>query len=294
MNAPSHRPMAAAPVVVIAGPTAAGKTTLARDLETGRRLTRALVSAFPDDTDSMRAGRESERLVSWLRPGPASTVNSTDVVGERLSDLATLAACDGTGTGTVVDTDGPAALLLPPRNAALLVLVDAAATVRAERVRRLLAADLTPADALQIVTRKDTATLAAVRAAWGLDIADVAATTWRFDLVIRCPDEESCRSAQRCTEASRAAVRAAVSVYRRFLRNETEADEVGRLATVAQRHRAWLVRIAPMLLDPGDGRNTLSRWRDRLRNELTAGSPELVGRRSGQSEREVSCDRGEA
>jgi len=170
----------------------------------------------------------------------------------------------------VVDTDGPAALLLPPRNAALLVMVDAAATVRAERVRRLLASEVTPADALRIVTRKDTATVAAVRAAWGLDIADVAATTWRFDLVIRCPDEESCRSAQRCMEASRAMVRAAVSVYRRFLRNEAGTDEVVRLATVTQRHRSWLVRIAPLLLDPATP-HTLPRWRDRLRDELAAG-----------------------
>ncbi len=267
MNAESHRTMTVTPVVVIAGPTAAGKTTLARDLETGRHLTRAHVSAFPADTDAARAARESERLLSWLRPEPALTVNSTDVAADRLSGLATLATCDGARTATAVDTDGPAALLLSPRNATLLVKVDAAATVRAERVRRLFAGHVTPADALRIVMRKDTATVAAVRVAWGLDIADPAATTWRFDLIIRCPDEESCRSAQRCMEASRAMVRAAVSVYRRFLRNEAGTDEVVRLATVAQRHRSWLVRIAPVLLDQ-QGPHTLARWRDRLREEL--------------------------
>ncbi len=214
------KPTAAAPVVFITGPTAAGKTTLARDLETGKRLTRVPAGSPAKNTE------------------PASAEGSGNTTAARLTDLAVLAACDEPGIGVVVDAAGPAALLLPPRNAALLVRVDAASAVP-----------------------------------WGLDIADQAATRWRFDLVIRCPDEESCRSAQRCTEASRAMVRAALSVYRRFLRNEAGADEVLRLSTVAERHRSWLTRIAPMLLDPAVP-HTLAGWKNRLSRELAASQPQ--------------------
>ncbi len=249
------KPTAAAPVVFITGPTAAGKTTLARDLETGKRLTRVPAGSPAKNTE------------------PASAEGSGNTTAARLTDLAVLAACDEPGIGVVVDAAGPAALLLPPRNAALLVRVDAASAVRAERLRRLLSSGVTFADALQIVRRRDAATVAAARAAWGLDIADQAATRWRFDLVIRCPDEESCRSAQRCTEASRAMVRAALSVYRRFLRNEAGADEVLRLSTVAERHRSWLTRIAPMLLDPAVP-HTLAGWKNRLSRELAASQPQ--------------------
>jgi hypothetical protein len=263
-----HRPMTAMPLVVFSGPTAAGKTTLARDLETNKRLVRA-----PAVTQAPKAEPVSEpehkRLLSWLQAGGESRLDNADVAAHRLAGLAALAVCDEAETGTVVDAAGPAALLLPPRNAALLVMVDAAVAVRAERVRRLLDGGITLRDALQIVRQKDAATVAAIRAAWGLDITDQAATRWRFDLVIRCPDEESCRSPQRCLEASRATVRAALSVYRRFLRNEAGADEVLRLSTVTERHRPWLVRIAPMLLDPAVP-HTLAVWQDRLSHELAS------------------------
>jgi len=223
-------------------------------------------------TSTWRAPQsEQERLLPRLRAATTSKLDTEAVAAHRLADLATMAACDGARTGTVVDSAGPAALLLPPRNTALLVLVDAAQAVRADRVHRLLDG-VTLSTALEIVRRKDAATLAAVRAAWGLEIVDETAIRWRFDLILRCPDEESCRSAQRCLEASRATLRAAVSVYRRLLRNEAGADEVLRLTKLTERHRPWLVRIAPLLLDPAVPQ-ALATWQDRLSHELASRQP---------------------
>jgi cytidylate kinase len=257
-------------VVIVAGATGSGKSTLARYLATAGGLRRLAASSLLLETagPGPRPGKR-ERLWSWAADPVAATARRcADVTADRVTDLATLSACRETSEDVVVETAGPVALLQPAATVALLVLLDAAAPVRAARVQAGLAGMVSVAQAGRLVAAKDAATVAAVRAAWALDLSDPATHGWRFDLVIRCPDQAVCRHPAECRQAVRELADAAVSVYVHYLAGAPAREPVWRLACVAKQWRPWLVRLSPALTD-ATGRHTPHRWRHRLGDELT-------------------------
>ncbi len=260
--------------VVIAGPTSSGKTTLAAHLHHAEHLDWVGASTLLMQT----AGTErpkAERLLSWLDTG-ATGRRAAVTDADRLADLRVLHACAGSQTGIVVETCGPAGLLLDPLNLALLIRVEAAIPVRAMRLLGHLAGlEVSAKQAELILTRKDAAMATAIRTAWGLDLTDPASTRWRFDLLIGCPDQQVCRDPRECAEASRVLAQAALKVYRCFLEQRDGAEAVAALQRAWTRFAPWVARVAPVLADPS-GPFTASRWRTRLLEEHNPTQPSTV------------------
>lgn len=257
-------------VVIVAGLTGAGKSTLARFLAGAGGLRRLTVSSLLVEASDTGPVDKRDRLRSWADdPEAASARRCADPAVDRGTDLAVLAACRAATEDVVVETAGPVALLQPVDTAALLVLLDAAAPVRAARIHASLAGTVTGAQAHQVVAAKDAATVAAVRAAWALDLSDLAAVAWRFDLVIACPDRLVCREPATCRRAARELADAAVSVYLHYLAAAPAGEAARRMTTLAERWKRWLVRLSPALTD-ATGPHTPHRWRTRLGDELAA------------------------
>jgi hypothetical protein len=102
---------------------------------------------------------------------------------------------------------------------------------------------------------------------WTLDLSDLAAVAWRFDVVIRCPDQVVCRHPATCRRAARELADAAVSVYVHYLASAPAGAAARRMATLAEQWRRWLVRLSPALTDT-TGPHTPHRWRTRLGDNL--------------------------
>lgn len=257
-------------VVIVAGLTGAGKSTLARFLAGAGGLRRLTASSLLVEASDTGPADKRERLRSWADdPAAATARRCADVTVDRGTDLAVLAACRTATEDVVVETAGPVALLQPLDTVSLLVLLDAAAPVRAARVRHELAGTVTGTQAHQVVAAKDAATVAAVRAAWALDLSELAAVAWRFDLVIACPDRLACRHLATCRRAVRELADAAVSVYLHYLAGVAAGEAARRMATLAEQWQRWLVRLSPALTD-ATGPHTPDRWRTRLGDELAA------------------------
>lgn len=254
------------PLVVVAGWTAAGKTTLADQFaEAGlARVTGSsvLLPLLGDHTSG-----KTTRLQSWLMDSVERVPRDGDT--DRLADLAVLRMLAGRTGGCVVESAGSLPLLVSPCNDALLIRLDAPIRVRAARVCRLLDGAVDHEQAERIVRRKDAATARAFRAAWGLDLTHPVHTR-RYDLTLRCPDPDACTDPDRCAHAIGEVAQAACRVYTGYLvadRAVTGAA-AAQLTHVLDRFRPWVGQIRTLLTSPG-GSVSRQRWLDRLAYHTT-------------------------
>ncbi|GAA0905175.1 hypothetical protein [Virgisporangium aurantiacum] len=301
------------PLVVVTGWTASGKSTLAArfaDNGLGRVTGSSVLLTLLGDSGRAKASR----LRSWLSDppphpaaGPAFGPTARARRGgtaDRLADLAVLRVAAGRSGGYVVDSAGSVPLLLSPFNDALLIRLEATATVRAARIRHLLGGRVTAEDGMRIVERKDAATAAASHASWGLDLRDPIHRR-RYDLVLACPDVDVCADPQRCITVTYQIADAAFRVYSRYLTEAGddagnkadnkadskagyEADQIATnraatrraaanraatnravadLGAVVAECQPWISGISPLLTSPlltSPGEVSAHRWRDRL------------------------------
>lgn len=252
-----------APLVVLSGPTAAGKSTAAAALAAAANIDQLTAS---DRLVTVLAGQaKADRLRSWLSTGTGSRrVRSAEA--DRATDLVLFTEVQCARRPLVVES-AALPLLLPPNNAALIVRLAASLSVRAARLRRVLP-KITDDEARIILTRKDRATRAALRSAWGLDPGAEQPGRWRADLVVECPDSPDCPDEHACAAATAHLLLAAYSVYRRHLVNSPIADstDVDHLRALLTAGCGRVRRCTPLLTDPRSFSE--SRWRRRLLIEL--------------------------
>jgi len=241
------------PLVVVSGPTAAGKTTIA--------------AALAELAELERHTAVTEPRRDWLSVDAESHRPRRSEV-DRLADLTLLHAVSTSGRARIVES---AALptLLPVDNVALLVHVTASPLVRG---RRVLAStpDLTFAEARIVVARRDFATCVALRTSWGVDLAERSATRWRADLLVGCPHEDECPDEDACTENVTNLVAAAFGVYENYLTQQPAlagAEAVALFGHLLAKYRGYVRRCTPLLIGLA-GAYQVSRWQDRLRIEL--------------------------
>jgi hypothetical protein len=207
---------------------------------------------------------KQSRLLSWLLPEP----QLRDGEADRLTDLTTLGVIADTGPeGRVVESAGTVPLLLSPRNGCLLVRLEAARAIRAERVRRLLGGHVTLQQAASIVDRKDETTVMASQRAWGLDLTDPVHDR-RYDLIIGCPDTRACQDPSQCRRVIAELTGAAYRVYRGYLIDDqrTIVSAAARLREAIACHSPWLRRVSPTLLRPREPFSA-RHWVERLADD---------------------------
>lgn len=166
------------PVVVLCGPTASGKTTIAGRLEL-------------DSIDVTPSGHTTDE--------------------QRLADLALLRELDS--PCVVESTALPH--LLPVDNHALVVRLTASTPVRARRFRRRQP-NISRTEAHHLLDLADATMHRQLRSSWGIDLA-TPATRWRTDLILGCPDQQACTDESACTDTVTALLTAAFQVYVGYL-----------------------------------------------------------------------------
>lgn len=253
------------PLVVLCGPTAVGKTTVAKELAKTASLLRVVGS---DGLVAALGGAStSERLLSWLDFESAND-RSIRPDMDREVDLTLLRDLAADPRPKVVESV-VLPMLLPVDNTALIIRLVASQPVRARRVCGLLP-DVTFPQARTIVDRKDFATCVALRSSWGIDIAERSAPGWRTDLSVGCPHEAECPNETACTDTVTALVRGAFAVYQCFLTGGPQpetADAAAEFFVLSRAHQDYMGRCTPLLLGYG-GEHTTRRWRHRLLFEL--------------------------
>lgn len=220
-----------APIVVLCGPTAAGKTTL--------------------------AGRLAQATsVANLDPAPSGP--TTDE--QRLADLALLRALDG--PCVVESTALPH--LLPVDNHTLVVRLTASTPVRARRFRHRKP-EMSQTEAHHLLELADVTTHRQLRSSWGIDIA-TPASRWRTDLILGCPDQQTCPDEATCTDTVAGLLTAAFQVYVGYLTSDP-ADALDRFTSLRRAHPAHVRRCGPALIGPVH-EFTPAAWRTRTHTEL--------------------------
>jgi hypothetical protein len=250
------------PLVIMTGWTASGKTTLTEHVSQAglQRVTGSSVLVPMLDGG---ATTKASRLLSWLSSPPPPP---RDGEADRLADLAVLRMVADAG-GCVVESAGSLPLLLSPYNRALLIRLEADPPIRAARLRRLLDDRVAADEAVQIVERKDAATVAACARSWGIALAEPIHQR-RYDLVIGCPDTQACADPGQCQRAMRALVDAVIPAYRCYLAADQQAGaaRLAELEGVVEQFRPWVRRISSALTDPA-APITAHQWFDRLSHD---------------------------
>jgi cytidylate kinase len=241
------------PLVLVTGPTAAGKTTIA--------------AALAELAELERHAAPTEPILDWLSVD-AETHRPRRSEVDRLADLTLLHTVSASGKPKIVESVA-LPMLLPVDNTALLVHVTASPLVRS---RRILASepDLTFAQARIVVARRDFATCVALRTSWGVDLAERSATRWRADLVVGCPHEDECQDEASCTENVTNLVTAAFGVYENYLTQQPAlagSEAVALFGHLLATYRGYVRRCTPLLIGLA-GAYQVRRWQDRLRIEL--------------------------
>lgn len=256
-------PVVNAKSIVIAGPTGAGKTTLAKEISSSLEIERHRVSDLLLSELGNSGRPRRDRLLSWLRGGEADQPGEA-AIADRAVDLATVLNLSDLGFRGVVESV-TLPFLLAPINDCLVLRVEASDVVRARRIQRIVSVDLD--EALTIVRRKDAHTRRRIGQAWGVDLGNEETARWRADYVLRCPDELICQDPRRCAEITRQLAHAVIRVYDAYQRSV--ADSAARTAELAQltaRHAGRVVRMTSVLSD--DGPYLPALWRARLLADL--------------------------
>jgi len=256
------------PLVVLCGPTAAGKTIVAKELvEAAREL--ELVPPSKGLMTALSGDQWPDLVRTWLNSEPGDDPPKRPDV-DRRTDLALLRDLEIHSGARVVES-AVLPMLLPAANTALVIRLTATPMVRARRIQDLVP-EVTFQQACAIVDRKDFATCVAARAAWGIDIAERSAPRWRADLSVGCPHEFECPDENGCVDAVVALVRGAYAVYQCFLTGETFREweqSMLHFKGLLSTHQLFVGRCSPLLI--GSCReHTVAQWRHRLLFELDA------------------------
>jgi cytidylate kinase len=225
--------------VVICGPTASGKSTI--------------------------AGNLAEAAVLEQLHGECSLGTADEA---RLVDLALLRQLTTRDHPVVVES--PAlARLLPVDNTVLIVQLTASTPVRTQRMQTRRP-DTTFAEARHLLELTDTTACASLRATWGVDISDSQANRWRADLVVGCPHVRECSDELACTEIVTTLVTAAYNVYENYLTTDPAVsgeDAIKQFIHLCRMYPAHARRCRPALIRPVTD-FTVAAWQNRMLNEL--------------------------
>lgn len=228
------------PAVVVCGPTASGKSTI--------------------------AGNLAETAVLQQLPRGERSPGTSDEA--RLADLALLHQLATRDDPVVVESTA-LARLLPVDNTVLIVQLTASTPVRTRRLQTRRPS-IALAAARHLLELTDTTICAGLRAVWGVDISDFQANRWRADLVVGCPHVRECDDEIACTEIVTALVTAAYHVYENYFPVDpamTSEDATNRLSHLCRKYPAHARRCRPALIRPVT-EFTIAAWRNRMRNEL--------------------------
>lgn len=231
------------PAVVVCGPVASGKTTIARTLAEVATL---------------------ERLPSSPE-GERPTVTSDEA---RLADLELLRRLSERDRPAIVES---AALphLLPVDNTALIVQLTASTPVRIRRLHTRWPGSTFNA-ARQLLELADATTRSKLRAAWGIDIAEPRANRWRADLVLGCRHVRTCPDDNACTDIVATLLTAAYNVYENYVTTHPAVDGPDALQQFAHLRRTYpehLRRCRAALTNPV-AEFSATAWRNRMLTEL--------------------------
>lgn len=231
----------AVPVIVLTGPSMAGKTTVAA----------ALAATADIDRWSVAEQWESEL---------------DEVTADRVASLEMLAELERARRPLLVEST-VLPLLLPPHNLAFIARLSAGLPVRVDRLRAVRP-ELSALEARAELRRNDHAAQVRARPAWGVHLESIGATQWRSDLVVQCPDRNYCREPQVCAAITTDLVIAANEVYRGYMAGGPGGPAaVRRLSELISAHPNRIRRCVPLLTDTG-AEFTAARWRNRLLIEL--------------------------
>lgn len=227
------------PIVVMSGPTASGKSTIARKLAEVANLER------PDREDVRGTSDEA-----------------------RLADLKLLRWLETRASPTIIESTA-LARLLPMGNSALLVQLTASTPIRTRRLQSRWS-NSTYDQARQLLELTDATTCADLRSNWGIDVAQPQANRWRADLVLGCPHIRACADEGACTEIVATLATAAYNVYENYLANVLPVDGQEALAQFSRLLRMYpehVRRCREALVGRVD-EFSVDAWRQRMLGEL--------------------------
>lgn len=230
------------PAVVVCGPTAAGKSTIARKLAEVANL------AQPTGTDGEIARGTADQA--------------------RLADLQLLRWIANNDRPAIVES-AALARLLPVDNSALIVELTASTPVRTRRLQNRWP-DSTYNQARQLLELTDATACAELRTNWGIDIAHPQANRWRADLVLGCPHVRACTDELACTEIVTTMLTAAYNVYENYLTSTpdvTGQEALAQFAQLLRRYPEHVRRCREALVGRVD-QFSVDTWRQRMLGEL--------------------------
>jgi len=235
------------PIVIVCGPTASGKSTIASNLAEVAELEQPPTTSNDDR-------------------GPGTSDDT------RLADLTLLR--------WLADRDRPAIVksasiprLLAVDNTALIVQLTASPPVRARRLQKRWP-NSTYAEARHLLELTDATTCTELRSSWGIDISESRGNRWRADLVIGCPQVRTCDDERACTETVTDLLTAAYGIYENYVTANPAIegpDALELFAHLRHTYPRYVRRLRPALVGPVR-EFTADAWRNRTLGELDARS----------------------
>lgn len=227
------------PAIILCGPTASGKSTIAdqlAELVQGRRIVEtAEASGLLDD--HRRADLELLRKLEECRE--TAVIESAALPG-----------------------------LLPVNNTALIVHLTASAAVRGGRLSAR-SPKMSHAEAIGLVELTDAVLRDRLRDTWAIDTSPKA-ERWAADLVVGCPHPEVCVDETDCIDTVTFLIAAAFRVYEQYVSAAPRDDRlvaVDRIRTFTGTSYEHVQRCTPALINPTNP-ITPQAWRNRRRTEL--------------------------
>lgn len=231
------------PAVVICGPTASGKSTIAANL-----VETAVLEQLPSTRTSEHSAATSDEA--------------------RLADLALLHQLITRDHPVIVESTA-LARLIPVDNTVLIVQLTASTPVRTRRLQTQQP-NIAFAGARHLLELTDATICAGLRTTWGVDVSDSQANRWRADLVVGCPHVRECDDELACTEIVTTLVTAAYNVYENYLTTEpavSSDDAIQQFTHLCRTYPTHARRCRPSLICPVT-EFTVAAWQNRMLNEL--------------------------
>ncbi|MFC0435058.1 hypothetical protein [Kutzneria buriramensis] len=232
--------------VLITGPTASGKSSLARAV----------------------AGQLGASVMTEEMPRPAGR---TSVEADQLAAIEALQLLR-TSPAPVVVEHRALHMQLEPTNDAFVVALEATTSIRVDRLEHVAELRQTTFAERDLHVRStDSARRQGLRAALGVDLSARTAQLWRCDLILACPDRQTCADPHNCRALTTQLAMAALEVYRHHLGSATvtQARDAGtRLADLIRVHPGRVRRCTAALTDLAAGVG-LDRWRSRVVDDLS-------------------------
>jgi cytidylate kinase len=232
--------------VLITGPTASGKSTLARAV----------------------AGRLGASVVTEETLRPAKR---TSVEADQIAAIEALRLLRHSSAPVVVEHRA-LHMQLEPTNDTLVIALDATTLIRADRLEHTTGLRQTTFAERDLHVRSaDRASRQAMRAALGVDLSARTAQPWRCDLILACPDRQTCADPHNCRAFTTQLAMAALDVYQHHLgaATVTQARDAGtRLTDLIRVHPGRVRHCTAALTDLAAGAG-VDRWRNRFVVDLS-------------------------